>query len=277
MAHQNGRNGLIRCYGITQHPETKDYALVIRCIETDLRSYLYKDQPFPEYDWKTKLEIISDIALILQQIHDNGALHKCLHTGNLRRQMNSILVTELNSNDDSPTLSHANGVYGVLPYVAPEVLRGDEYTKAADVYSLGVIMWEIAVQRPPFDHNAHDKLLAQRICCGLRPHMGKNIPKSLAELIKRCWDAKIDKRPVAEEVSLWVQWWLDVCNEPSSDVAIEFRIADNERKYKDGITWIHPEAVYERRHLDFPSLPDPENFSPETYYKMVSFCARIRT
>ncbi|CAG8432825.1 11505_t:CDS:10 [Diversispora eburnea] len=151
LAHQNGRNGLIRCYGITQHPETKDYAIVIRCIETDLKSFLYKDQPFPEYDWKTKLEIISNIAFTLQRIHDS-----------------------------------------------------------------------------------------------------------------------------AEEVSLWVQWWLDVCNEPSSDIAEEFHIADNERKFKEGITWIHPEAVYHRRHLDFPSLPDPENFSSETYYKMVSFCARIQ-
>ncbi|RHZ83604.1 hypothetical protein Glove_89g119 [Diversispora epigaea] len=275
LTHQNGRNGLIRCYGITQHPETKDYAIVIRCIETDLRSFLYKDQPFPEYDWKTKLEIISDIAFTLQRIHDNGSLHKCLHTGNLRRQMNSILITELNSIEDSQNSPTLSGVYGVLPYVAPEVLRGDAFTKAADVYSLGVIMWEIAVQRSPFDNNAHDKLLAQRICCGLRPHMGKIIPKSLSKLIKSCWDAKIENRPEAEEVSLWVQWWLDVCNEPSSDIAEEFHIADNERKFKEGITWIHPEAVYHKRHLDFPSLPDPENFSPETYYKMVSFCARI--
>ncbi|RIA86791.1 kinase-like domain-containing protein, partial [Glomus cerebriforme] len=36
-----------------------------------------------------------------------------------------------------------NDVYGVLPYIAPEVLRGKPYTKAADIYSFGIIMWEM--------------------------------------------------------------------------------------------------------------------------------------
>ncbi|RIA94087.1 kinase-like domain-containing protein, partial [Glomus cerebriforme] len=36
-----------------------------------------------------------------------------------------------------------NDVYGILPYIAPEVLRGNQYTKAADIYSLGIIMWEM--------------------------------------------------------------------------------------------------------------------------------------
>ena len=35
------------------------------------------------------------------------------------------------------------GVYGVLPFMAPEVLRGYQYTKAADIYSFGIIMNEL--------------------------------------------------------------------------------------------------------------------------------------
>ncbi|CAG8665464.1 11526_t:CDS:2, partial [Acaulospora morrowiae] len=276
LAHKNGRNGLIRCYGITQHPTTLDYALVIRCVEEDLKIHLYKNQPFPEYDWKTKLEIIADIALVLHRIHESGSVHGCLHTGNIKRQMNSTLITELNMVDDSPTLSHSNGVYGVLPYIAPEILRGGTFTKAADVYSLGVMMWEVATQRPPFDLCAHDKMLAQRICCGLRPHISNKIPKSLAKLIKRCWDAIPENRPESEEIYIWVQWWLDlVCSGTPSDIAVEFCIDNEEKKEMNGITWIHPEAIYYKRYLDFSSLPEPENFSPDTYHHMVSFCARI--
>ncbi|CAB5363376.1 unnamed protein product [Rhizophagus irregularis] len=35
------------------------------------------------------------------------------------------------------------GIYGVIPYMAPEVLRGYQYTKAADIYSFGIIMNEL--------------------------------------------------------------------------------------------------------------------------------------
>ncbi|CAG8550522.1 9539_t:CDS:2, partial [Dentiscutata heterogama] len=250
ISHKNGRSGLIRCYGITQHPSTRDYALVIRCIENDFRSYLYKEIPFPEHDWKTKLEIIADIALVLHRIHESDSIHRNFHTGNILRQMNSIIITELNMlnmGDDSPTISHSSSI----------------------------VMWEIATQRPPFDLNAHDKFLAQRICCGLRPHIDQNMPKSLAKLIKRCWDANIENRPEAEEVYIWVQWWLDLCNDSASDIAAEFNIADQEGKLKDGLSWIHPEAFYTTRHLEFQSLPEPENYSPDTYHHMVAFCARI--
>ena len=36
--------------------------------------------------------------------------------------------------------------YGVLPYVVPEVLRGKEYTQASDIYSFGIIMYEVGIR-----------------------------------------------------------------------------------------------------------------------------------
>ncbi|PKC11379.1 hypothetical protein RhiirA5_373927 [Rhizophagus irregularis] len=54
----------------------------------------------------------------------------------------------------------------------------------------------------------------------------------------------------------------------------EFNIVDGERKQKDGNFFTHPEAIYTKRFLDFPSLPEPENFSPDTYHQMVSLYAR---
>ncbi|RGB40713.1 hypothetical protein C1646_602876, partial [Rhizophagus diaphanus] len=58
---------------------------------------------------------------------------------------------------------------GVLPYMAPEVLRGYQYTKAADIYSFGIIMNEFLSEEIPFDDISHDHILAVKICKGLRP------------------------------------------------------------------------------------------------------------
>jgi serine/threonine protein kinase len=38
-------------------------------------------------------------------------------------------------------------IYGVLPYVAPEILRGQNYTFASDIYSFGIIMYEVLAAR----------------------------------------------------------------------------------------------------------------------------------
>ncbi|CAI2165214.1 5267_t:CDS:2 [Funneliformis geosporum] len=267
LSHQNGKNGLIRCYGITQDPVTKEYALVIRCIERDLKSYLYSSLPYPEYDWKTKLEILADIAFVINRIHDAGFIHKNLHTGNLKRLMNSTILTEISLNnhgDDSPTLSHSNGVYGVLPYVAPEVLRGGIINKAADIYSLGMVMWEVAVQRPPFDLNAHDKLLAQRICCGLRPHINNSMPKSLAKLIKRCWDANPLNRPEAEEVYIWVQWctyhqMVSFCArlQNTSEPESHWSVNNSSDIFKFGSQLSRPPSIYAENNKDSLVLTPP--------------------
>ena len=58
-------------------------------------------------------------------------------------------------------------VKGVLPYVAPEVLRGWPYTRASDVYSVGMIMYELWSGRPPFEERSYDIHLAVDICSGM--------------------------------------------------------------------------------------------------------------
>lgn len=57
-------------------------------------------------------------------------------------------------------------VRGVLPYVAPEVLRKQPYTRAVDVYSIGMIMFELWSGRRPFEGREYNALLAIDICSG---------------------------------------------------------------------------------------------------------------
>ncbi|EXX66377.1 uncharacterized protein OCT59_023931 [Rhizophagus irregularis] len=66
-------------------------------------------------------------------------------------------------------------IYGVIPYIAPEVLKGKPYTQAADIYSFGMIMYVIATRRQPFDDCAHDGVLALKICNGIRPEINDKI------------------------------------------------------------------------------------------------------
>src|SRR5438034_3691528 len=105
-------------------------------------------------------------------------------------------------------------IYGVLPYIAPEILRRQNYTKAADVYSFGIIMYEVFSGLPPYHDVSHDKTLAIKICLGFRPRFDIKVPQLIVDLIKRCLDATPLNRPTAEELSdILVTWWADFDNQ----------------------------------------------------------------
>src|SRR5436189_6127676 len=91
-------------------------------------------------------------------------------------------------------------IYGVLPYVSPEVLRGKEYTQASDIYGFGIIAYEICTGLPPYYDIAHDEFLAAKICQGLRPKSDYKVPQLILDVIKQCWDADPSKRPKAKEL-----------------------------------------------------------------------------
>ena len=91
-------------------------------------------------------------------------------------------------------------VYGVLPYIAPEVLNGEAYTSSSDIYSFGVVMAEVSSGKPPFYNKKHNLSLALAICNGLRPEFGKGTPEFYKKLAYKCMDANSNERPTADEL-----------------------------------------------------------------------------
>ncbi|CAB5187999.1 unnamed protein product [Rhizophagus irregularis] len=99
-------------------------------------------------------------------------------------------------------------LYGVLPYVAPEVLRGQKYTRAADVYAFGFIIYEVFTGYPPYHDVPHDLKLAKKICSGHRPPItSSDIPPRIMKLISSCWDSRPEERPSALELHNMIRGW----------------------------------------------------------------------
>ncbi|RIB17637.1 kinase-like domain-containing protein, partial [Gigaspora rosea] len=89
---------------------------------------------------------------------------------------------------------------GVLPYIAPEVLDKNPYTKETDIYSFGIIMWEILYGKPvPFDQKSELQFQLQ-VCNGLRPHIYENTASCYTNLMKKCWNMDPKKRPTAKAI-----------------------------------------------------------------------------
>ena len=95
-------------------------------------------------------------------------------------------------------------LYGRIGYMAPEVLRRKLYTKAADVYSFGIILWELTSCQMPFSNHSNVSNntipLILEISKGERPEIVEGTPPAFAKLIQDCWNQDPTLRPTMEEV-----------------------------------------------------------------------------
>ncbi|PKY49839.1 kinase-like protein, partial [Rhizophagus irregularis] len=142
----------------------------------------------------------------LKEIHQKNVVHRDFHTGNILFLSsiddfgNCISISDMGLCGEVGNIDEAK-IFGVMPYVAPEVLRGKSYTKAADIYSFGMIMYFAATGKQPFYNRAHDNLLALDICNGVRPEINEpEAPRCYIDLMKKCWDLNPKNRPNINEV-----------------------------------------------------------------------------
>src|SRR4051794_24382520 len=193
---------IVQCYGITKDPKTSNFMMVMKYINNgSLRQHLNTN--FNSFDWKSKLYNLCQIVKGLNSIHMKKLIHHDFHCGNILCDDLYSFITDLGlckPANVKPSQSDNKNIYGVLPYVAPEVLRGKEYTQASDIYGFGIIAYELCTGLPPYHDIAHDEFLATKICHGLRPKSNYKIPQLILDVIYQCWNADPLKRPNAKEV-----------------------------------------------------------------------------
>ncbi|CAB4420349.1 unnamed protein product [Rhizophagus irregularis] len=186
-------------YGITQHPITQNFMIITEYHELgDLTHYVTNN--FFNITWRGKLNKLYGIANGLRFIHLANVIHKDHHSGNIFVHNTGTKIGDLGLSKSSLNDDEDNEVYGIIPYVAPEVLQGHKYTKASDIYSYGMIMWELMTGRRPFWDRNHDTDLIIEICDGLRPPIVTNAPEGYIELMQSCWHPDPNKRPNAEDL-----------------------------------------------------------------------------
>src|SRR6266480_2587026 len=147
----------------------------------------YLKSYYNELSLSNKLYSFCNIARGLKVIHNKGFIHKDLHSGNiLKSSAFFCYITDLGLCKPVDEKGE-DKIHGVLPYVAPEVLRGKKYTPSADIYSSGILACEILSGLPPYHNLPHNEFLALKICQGLRPKFSNvKVPLLLENLIDQC-------------------------------------------------------------------------------------------
>ncbi|RIB22592.1 kinase-like domain-containing protein [Gigaspora rosea] len=208
-------------YGLTQTTVTKEYLMVFQYANYgNLQKFLKHN--FSDLTWETKLKILLDVSKDLYEIHKAGIIHTNLHSANILQDQQSYISGLRLSKKNDDDVSESGGVYGDLPYVAPEVLSGQRSSQAADIYSFGVIMYEVSIGQRPFENYQFDVDFAIKICNGLRPEFASGTPSCYIELAKQCMDSDPQKRPTAFDLYSMLNEWKK-CME-DSDNTVENKI-----------------------------------------------------
>lgn len=100
-----------------------------------------------------------------------------------------------NANVDSDDVYQMSGETGSLRYMAPEVADGLPYNYSADVYSFGIIFWELNSGKKPFDGLNRESFYERIVHGGERPALSRKWPPELITLMTECWDADMHHRP----------------------------------------------------------------------------------
>ena len=84
------------------------------------------------------------------------------------------------------------GLAGTFHWMAPEVLQSDaNYSHKADVYSFGIVMWEIMAREPPFKSFRAHEIMAAVVNQQIRPDLARipnNCPPQYLAIMQKCWD-----------------------------------------------------------------------------------------
>ncbi|GBC42873.2 kinase-like domain-containing protein [Rhizophagus irregularis DAOM 181602=DAOM 197198] len=183
---------ILKVYGLTQNPNTKEYVLVLQYAEGNV--------------------LVKGVYWVFS--NDN------------------ITISDVGLYGDAGNTDETK-IYGVMPYVAPEVLRGKSHIQQSDIYS--------------FD-----------ICKGVRPESNEpEIPKCYIDLMKKCWISNPMKRPNVTEIEELIRLFYNSYKTKSDDDEIDneiedqFTEAETYRKSNKFIqSNIHHQAIYMSRLLN---------------------------
>ncbi|EXX55970.1 Sps1p [Rhizophagus irregularis DAOM 197198w] len=165
-----------------------------------------------ENNWKQKLHMLHDIIAGLNEIHNQNLIHCDFHDGNILlhndENGDKVYISDLGLCRPVKSFLKKHNIYGVMTFMAPEVLKGNPYTPASDIYSFSMIMWEFTSGISPYNNRGHDMDFCLSICNGERPEIIKNSPQCYVDLMKKCWNEVPLNRPSSEEVLDIIEKWI---------------------------------------------------------------------
>ncbi|GMI30521.1 hypothetical protein TrRE_jg5699, partial [Triparma retinervis] len=188
---------------------TRPYELVILmeyCEGGDLRGHLNKARAGEvDFGHGAQCKVLLEVSYGMRSLHEKSIIHKDLKSANiLIGNDGSGKVADFGgsqSNSMSSSMSLKGSGVGTVRWAAPEVLENGvkALSTKADVYSFGIVIWECATKKIPWEGKT-DMQISRAMIKEQRPEVDDSMEKDLRALMEHCWSEDPKDRPHFDEI-----------------------------------------------------------------------------
>lgn len=150
--------------------------------------------------WQSALPMAIQISLALEYAHKNGIVHRDIKSPNILISLDrTAKVTDFGiaQATTASTITLTNGIsFGSIHYSSPEQARGAIMSEKSDIYSLGIVMYEMVTGRVPFDSDTSVAIAIKHLqeFPPLPSLINKTVPHGLDQIIMKCLQKSPDNR-----------------------------------------------------------------------------------
>ncbi|MCX7884348.1 MAG: Stk1 family PASTA domain-containing Ser/Thr kinase [Caloramator sp.] len=150
-------------------------------------------------DYRETLKIINQVALALEHAHKNGIVHRDIKSHNILITEDKIVKVAdfgIARASSSSTITSTDKILGSVHYLSPEQARGGYTDHRTDIYSLGVVMYEMLTGKLPYDAESPISIALKHIQENLvnPSEIDNNIPVAVNDIVLKSMEKNVAKR-----------------------------------------------------------------------------------
>ncbi|KAF3615658.1 hypothetical protein CQW23_04784 [Capsicum baccatum] len=175
------------------------------CIVTEFMTrgsiYTFLHKQRGAFKLPTLLKVAIDVSKGMSYLHQNNIIHRDLKTANLLMDEHGVVkVGDFGVARVQAQTGVMTAETGTYRWMAPEVIEHKPYDHKADVFSFGVVLWELLTGEIPYAYLTPLQAAIGVVQQGLRPTIPKSTHPKLAELLEKCWQQDPTQRPDFSEI-----------------------------------------------------------------------------
>ncbi|KAL7529785.1 hypothetical protein ACHAXR_005473 [Thalassiosira sp. AJA248-18] len=200
----------------TLEVQMKKWKVDLKRYQGKFKGLIGKNKMMINKMWMSRLIAANDLARAMAYLHGCGILHRDIKPANIGFDIRGDikifdfgLAKELKpSQKEGKDQYHTSGLAGTRRYMAPEVCQVMPYGLSADVYSFGILFWEMLTLKAAFEKYTREKHYKEVVVEGKRPKISKSWPFVIKNLLERCWHELPSERPTFQAVCELIKFGL---------------------------------------------------------------------